>query len=119
MVQSYRRATVAQIAGSDRKVSEYTVQYSLVRMGLHSHRPVRGPMLTPVHCRKRQKWARDHQNWITLMAGRVCIAYLEHMTLGCTIAGVRNLWPPGSIQPMILLGPARKAIHKYIHKKII
>ncbi|ROL51094.1 Transposable element Tc1 transposase [Anabarilius grahami] len=65
-----RRATVAQIAqevnaGSDRKVSEYTVHRSLLRIGLHSHRPVRVPMLTPVHRRKRQQWAREHPNWTT------------------------------------------------------
>ena len=50
-------------AGSDRKVSEYTVHRSLLLMGVHSHRQVRVPMLTPVHCRKRQQWAREHQNW--------------------------------------------------------
>ncbi|ROL53780.1 hypothetical protein DPX16_9480 [Anabarilius grahami] len=58
VVQSNRRATVAKNAqevnaGSDRKVSEYTVHHSLLRMGLHSRRPVRVPMLTPVH---RQTW---------------------------------------------------------------
>ena len=41
VVRSNRRATVAQIAqevnaGSDRKVSEYTVNHSLLRMWLHS-----------------------------------------------------------------------------------
>ena len=70
MVRSNRRATVAQTAeeinaGSDRKVSEYTVHHSLLCMGLHSCRPVRVPMLTPVHCRKHQQWAREHQNWTT------------------------------------------------------
>ncbi|ROL53136.1 hypothetical protein DPX16_19790 [Anabarilius grahami] len=43
VVQSNRRATVAQFAqevnaGSDRKVSKYTVHHSLLRMGLHKHR---------------------------------------------------------------------------------
>ncbi len=57
VVRSNRRATVAQIdqevnAGSDGKVSEYTVHHSLLRMGLHSCRQVRVPMLTPVHLRK-------------------------------------------------------------------
>ncbi|ROL52875.1 Spectrin beta chain, non-erythrocytic 1 [Anabarilius grahami] len=55
--RSNRRATVAQIAqevnaGFDRKGSEYTEHHSLLRMGLHSRRPVRVPMLTPVHRRK-------------------------------------------------------------------
>ncbi|ROL46976.1 hypothetical protein DPX16_20628 [Anabarilius grahami] len=54
VVRSNRRATVAQIAqevnaGSDRKVSEYRL-CSLLCMGLHSRRPGRMPMLTPVHC---------------------------------------------------------------------
>ena len=49
------RVTVAQIveevkAVSDRKVSEYTAAaFFFLRLGLHSHRPVRVPMLTPVH----------------------------------------------------------------------
>ena len=68
LVRSHRRATVAQIAekvnaGYDRKVSEHTVHRSLLRMGLRSRRPVRVPMLTPVHRRKRLQWARERQNW--------------------------------------------------------
>ncbi|KAK3536143.1 hypothetical protein QTP70_031330 [Hemibagrus guttatus] len=68
--QRNRRATVAQTAeevnaGSDRKVSEYTMHHSLLHMGPHSRRPVRVPVLTPVHHRKRQQWAREHQNWTT------------------------------------------------------
>ncbi|ROL44390.1 hypothetical protein DPX16_8812 [Anabarilius grahami] len=60
VVRSNRRAPVAQTApevnaGSDRKVSEYTVHHSLLRMELHSCRPVRVPMLTPVHRRKSQQ----------------------------------------------------------------
>ncbi|ROL43068.1 Rho guanine nucleotide exchange factor 2 [Anabarilius grahami] len=38
---------------------------SLLRMELHSCRPVRVPMLTPVHHRKSQQWTREHQNWTT------------------------------------------------------
>uniref|UniRef100_A0A3Q3JTD4 Transposase Tc1-like domain-containing protein n=1 Tax=Monopterus albus TaxID=43700 RepID=A0A3Q3JTD4_MONAL len=68
LVQSHRRATVAQIseklnADSDRKVSEHTVHRSLLRMGLCSRRPVRLPVLTPVLHQKRLQWAREHQNW--------------------------------------------------------
>ncbi|ROL45969.1 hypothetical protein DPX16_4783 [Anabarilius grahami] len=70
VVRSNRRATVAQTAqevnaGSDRKVSEYTVHHSLLRMGLHSRRQVRVPMLTPVHLRKCQQWTLENQNWTT------------------------------------------------------
>ena len=109
VVRSNRRATVAQIAqeinaGSDRKVSENTVHRSLLRMGLHSCRPVRVPMLTPVHRRKHQQWAREHQNWTTEqwkkvawsdesrfllhhVDGRVRVRRLpgEHMAPGCTM----------------------------------
>jgi len=99
--------TVAQIAqevnaGSDRNVSEYTVHRSLLRMGLHSRRPVRVPMLTPVHRRKYQPWARELQNWTTEqwkkvawsdescfllhhMDGRVRHLPGEHMAPGCTM----------------------------------
>jgi len=103
------RATVAQIAqevnaGSDRKVSENTVHRSLLCIGLHSCRPVRVPTLTPVHRRKRQQWAREHQNWTTEqwkkvawsdescfllhhVDGRVCVRRLpgEHTAPGCTM----------------------------------
>ncbi|KAK3508236.1 hypothetical protein QTP70_017665 [Hemibagrus guttatus] len=71
VVRSNRQATVAQTvaeevnAGSDRKVSEYTVHHSLLRTGPHSYRSVRVSMLTPVHHRKHQQWAREHQNWTT------------------------------------------------------
>lgn len=109
VVRSNRRATVAQIAekvnaGSDRKVSEHTVHHSLLRMGLRSRRPVRVPMMTPVHCRKRLQWAREHQNWTTEqwkkvawsdesrfllhhVDGRVRVRRLpgEHMAPGCTM----------------------------------
>ena len=99
MVRSNRWATVAQISeevnvGSDRKVSEHTVHRSLLRMGMHNRRPVRVPMLTPVHRREHQQWTCEHQNWtteqrkrwpglmnhiffyITWMARCVCVAYL-------------------------------------------
>ena len=109
VVRSNRRATVVQTAeevnaGSDRKVSEYTVHRSLLRMGLHRHRPVRVPMLTPVHRRKCQQWTCEHQNWTTEqwkkvawsdesrfllhhVDGRVCVRHLpgEHMAPGCTM----------------------------------
>jgi len=61
-------------------------------------------MLTPVHCRKHQQWAREHQNWTTEqwkkvarsdesrfllhhVDGRVRVHRLpgEHMAPGCTM----------------------------------
>ena len=41
-------------AGSDKKVSEYTVHCNLLCIGLNSCRPVRLPILTPIHRQKRQ-----------------------------------------------------------------
>lgn len=38
---------------------EYTEHHSLLC------RPIRVPMLTPVHCRERQQWACEYQNWTT------------------------------------------------------
>lgn len=32
-------------------------------LGLNIHRPVRVPVLTPVHCREHQQWACEYQNW--------------------------------------------------------
>ena len=54
LVRPYRRATVAQIAEQvnpdyDRQVPEHTVHRSFLHMRLRSRRPVRMPMLTPVH----------------------------------------------------------------------
>ncbi|KAK3519048.1 hypothetical protein QTP70_016372 [Hemibagrus guttatus] len=73
-------------------------------MGPHSCRSVRVPMLTPVHCRKRQQWACERQNWTTEqwkkvtwsdesrfllhhVDVRVCARLLpgEHMAPGCTM----------------------------------
>ncbi|KAK3522147.1 hypothetical protein QTP70_026962 [Hemibagrus guttatus] len=95
VIRSNRQATVAQIveevnAGSDRKMSEYTVPHSLLRMGPHSRRPVRVPMLTPVHRRKCQQWAREHQNWTMEQWKKVSWSdescfLLHHMAPGCTM----------------------------------
>ncbi|ROL53338.1 hypothetical protein DPX16_20448 [Anabarilius grahami] len=78
VVRSNRRATVAQVAqevnaGSDRKVSEYTV-----------------PMLTPVHRRKCQQWAREHQNWTTEQWKKVAWSAESHF-LFC-VAYLGNTW---------------------------
>ena len=40
-----------------------TVHRTLLRTGLHSLRPVRVPMMTPAHRRKRLQWARERRNW--------------------------------------------------------
>lgn len=59
----YRQATVVQIveevnvnAYSDGKVVEYTVHHSMLEMGQHSLRPVKVPLLTPLHCWKHNNW---------------------------------------------------------------
>ncbi|KAK3533885.1 hypothetical protein QTP70_033007 [Hemibagrus guttatus] len=99
----WSRATVAQIAeevnaGSDRKVSEYTVHHNLLRMGLHSRRPVRVPKLTPVHCKSTnnghvsirtgpRRNGRRRPGLMNHVAGRVCVHLLpgKHMAPACTM----------------------------------
>lgn len=121
VVQSHRRATVAQItekvnAGSDRKVSEHTVHRSLLRLGLRRCRPLRVPLLAarcpvptaPVH---RFQWAHEHQNWgaeqwkkvawsgecrfiLHDVDGQVCVRRLSggEVEPECTVGGVVMLW---------------------------
>ena len=49
--------------GHGRNVSQSTVHRTLLCMRLHSRRPVRVPMMTPVHRGKHLQWAREHGNW--------------------------------------------------------
>ena len=49
--------------GHGRNVLQSTVHRTLLRMGLRSCRPVRVPMTTPVHHRKRLQGARERWNW--------------------------------------------------------
>ena len=68
LVRTDRRSTVTQVTenfngGHGRNVSQFTVHRTLLRMGLRSHRPVRVPMMTPVHRRKRLQWACERRNW--------------------------------------------------------
>ncbi|ROI79367.1 hypothetical protein DPX16_7255 [Anabarilius grahami] len=80
-------------------------------MGLHSCRPVRVPMLTPVHRRKSQQWAREHQNWtmeqwkkVAWSDGRerVCCLPGEHMAPGCTMG--RRQTGRGSVMLWAMFG---------------
>ena len=57
LVRTYRRSAVAQVTenfngGHRRNVSQFTVHRTLLRLGLRSRRPVKVPMMTPVHRRK-------------------------------------------------------------------
>ena len=44
-------------------MSQSTVHHTLLSMGLGSCRPVRAPMMTPVHRRKHLQWACEHRKW--------------------------------------------------------
>ena len=87
-----------------RNVSQSTVHRTLLRTGLCSLRPVRVPMMTPVHHRKHLQLAREHQNWtleqwkkvtwsdesgflLDHVDGRVRVRHLpgEVMAPGCTV----------------------------------
>lgn len=74
-------------AGSVRKVSECTLHYRLLFIGLHCRRPVRVSMVTTVNRRKHRYWSNrrrcprlmNHIFFYTMsMAGCVCITYLEN-----------------------------------------
>ena len=90
--------------GHRRNVSQSTVHRTLLRMGLSSCRPIRVPMMTPVHRRKRLQWARERPNWtmeqwkkvvwsdeapfpFDHVDGRVFVRHLpgEVMAPGCTV----------------------------------
>ncbi|ROL49569.1 hypothetical protein DPX16_15895 [Anabarilius grahami] len=94
VVRSNRRATVAQIAqevnaGSDRKVSEYTVHHGLLPMGLHSHT---AESTNSEHVSIRTGPRSNGKSWPGLMVlhhmdGRVHVRRLpgKHMAPGCTM----------------------------------
>ena len=81
-----------------------TVHRTLLHMGLRSRRPVRMPMMTPVHVQKHLQWTREHRNWtleqwrkvawsdesrflLDHVDGRVRVRRLpgEVMATGCTV----------------------------------
>ncbi|GBN19316.1 Transposable element Tc1 transposase [Araneus ventricosus] len=69
LVKQNRRQTVAQLtaqynAGPSASVSEHTVQWTLLDMGLCSRRPTRVPLLTKRPRQLRLQWAREHRDWI-------------------------------------------------------
>ena len=99
LVRTDRRYTVAQVTenfngGHGRNVSQFTVHRTLLRMGLHSRRLVRVPMMTPVHHRSAYNghasvgtgpWSSGRRSpgpmspvffYITWMAVYVCTVYL-------------------------------------------
>lgn len=45
------------------KVSTTTVRRILLANGLKSYRPVKKPLLTKMHIKKRLEWARAHKDW--------------------------------------------------------
>ena len=49
--------------GHGMNVSQSTVHRNLLRMGLRSRRPVRVPMMNPVHHQRRLQWASERRNW--------------------------------------------------------
>ncbi|GBO20484.1 hypothetical protein AVEN_193950-1 [Araneus ventricosus] len=67
LVKQNQRQIVAQLtaqynAGPSASVSEHTVQWTLLDMGLCSRRPTCVPLLTKHH-QLRLQWAREHRDW--------------------------------------------------------
>ncbi|GFU51197.1 transposable element Tc1 transposase [Trichonephila clavipes] len=68
IVKQKRSQTAAQLtaqynARPSRIVLEYTVQRTLLDMGLRSKHPTRVPLLTKRHRQLRLHWAREHRDW--------------------------------------------------------
>ncbi|GFU88928.1 transposase domain containing protein [Trichonephila clavipes] len=68
IVKQNRNQTVAQLAaqynaGPSRTVSEYTVQRTLLDMGLRSKRPSRVSLMTTSHRQLLLLGAREHRDW--------------------------------------------------------
>lgn len=73
---------------------EYTVHHSLLRMRLNRCRPVRLPMLTPVHCPKCQQWASEHRNWTPAQWKKIGLIWwitcTSHGWLGVCVVSLGN-----------------------------
>ncbi|XP_062292370.1 uncharacterized protein LOC133996801 [Scomber scombrus] len=61
----------------------------------NSRTPVRVPMLSPVHRRKRQQWAREHQNWTTEQWKKVAWI-MRRATKQKWFRNSLRTWPPNS-----------------------
>lgn len=94
VVWSNRRGSVVQVAhkgkaGSERKGTEYTVPCNfLFLMGLHSHRPLRGQKLTPVHPRT---WKVVCVSWLVSTLEQDA-RWEECKTQSGTPANLSSLW---------------------------
>ncbi|GFT25572.1 transposase domain containing protein [Trichonephila clavipes] len=78
MVKKNWSLTVAQLtaqynAGPSRIVSEHTVQWKLLDMGLRSKRPTRVPLLTKRLRQLRLRWVREHHDWSIDQWGESCL----------------------------------------------
>ena len=83
--------------GHLRNVSQSTVHRTLLRMGLHSRRPVRVPMMTPVHHRKRLQWASERRNWILEQWKKVAWSDESHFLLEHVDGRIRVRRLPGKV----------------------
>ena len=55
---------IKEAAGTvGQKISTSTVRRILLTNGLKSYRPVKKPLLTKIHIKKRLEWARAHKDW--------------------------------------------------------
>lgn len=95
MVQIIAHSAEKCNAGSVRKVSECTLHYRLLFIGLHCRRPVRVSMVTTVNRRKHRYWSNrrrcprlmNHIFFYTMsMAGCVCAS----LTLGTPVTRVHH-----------------------------
>ncbi|GBM71957.1 Transposable element Tc1 transposase [Araneus ventricosus] len=62
-LQTVAQLTAQYNAGPSASVSEHTVQWTLLDMGLCSKRPTHVPLLTKRHRQLLLQWAREHRDW--------------------------------------------------------
>ncbi|GFT00839.1 transposase domain containing protein [Trichonephila clavipes] len=100
MVKQNRSQTVAQLtaqynARPSRIVSEHTVQWTLLDMGLRGKRPTRVPLLTKRHRQLRQHWARGHRDWSMDQRERVAWSDESRFVIHYTDGHIRIRCLPG------------------------
>ncbi|GBL99777.1 hypothetical protein AVEN_162794-1 [Araneus ventricosus] len=62
-VPAVTQLTAQYNAGPSASVSEHTVQWTLLDMGLCGRCPTCVPLLTKYHRQLRQQWARERRDW--------------------------------------------------------
>lgn len=88
----------------------HTVRWALLHIGLWSWKPVRVPMLNPIHKQNCLQRARECQNWTEFCVASI-YDWIDHKHLWDVLGNKTNLWllspsiRQGSMYCVSLLGP--------------